>query len=437
MKYIPCELEHLKKEITNINSFPGKIITNKLHFVCFFMRKFFNIKLIFYVPLFLFLTITSVFSVKGYYQLKRKFKILFSIIKKRLFYLYFIFLYFSQNKVRVILFFDFNERSNILWQKATSFFVERSIVLTSRFMFRPQSVIFANHEGENVSLVERLFFKIHSKWSEEINNKKFPVYPWEEAFCSEILGISPDYPAWFSSSYIDLVLFESEFQKQSFIKVIKRLPKNKIIGNIKHDILFQNKENAHVIKKELAEEFGFSLDKLFVVVAFPKNKYGFVTIENFDKYYDYCNNMIDFLNEHKNKVNFIVNLHPRTANKDYYYNGVKLNEIFVSDKPIIELIPIADICIFNNVSSILSWAMALKKPVVSFDCYRYYNNCWRKKIISNHCMLADDYDDFKKRINMLINQYKTVYNEFKNQDLSRWGTIDGNVCNNITKVLLE
>lgn len=136
-----------------------------------------------------------------------------------------------------------------------------------------------------------------------------------------------------------------------------------IVGDVAYDTLFENYQSRNHLRKEIVEEYFLMSDKKIIVIALPQ--FAEQGLLDWDEHWVEINYLVEQIT-HTN-LNIVISLHPRVNSSDYSFLEEKYS-VHISQKPLNQLLPIADVFVAVN-SSTVFWATLCGIPVVMMNFY--------------------------------------------------------------------
>ncbi|MCU0440311.1 MAG: hypothetical protein MUC49_20670 [Raineya sp.] len=288
-----------------------------------------------------------------------------------------------------------------------------------------------SNEGYEIKkMIEKLLLTIFSKkWIRKIYNKNYTVIPTQEAILYILFRINIPNPWTVHGGISNFLIAESQFMKEHYINEGIDSKKIMLLGNISNDILLQNL-NDNNKKKSILLELGLDINKKTILCALIPDYTSTMKCE-FHNYEELVDFWIDSINNN-HKFNIIYQLHPAVS--EIHKKYIKSKNVHLSDRSIVDLIPICDIYI-TSVSSTIRYATACSKPVINYDMYFMNYSDYQ----SNEAVITiQTKEDFFKTLYSITenrNFYENLVYTQKEQS-KLWGMMDGNVSSRI-KTFLE
>lgn len=189
----------------------------------------------------------------------------------------------------------------------------------------------------------------------------------------------------------DILMVESERERQRLINC--GASKNKILltGHMSHDALWQMRQHRGDKKKQLRQEYDLNHDNI-IVVALPQ--YWEHQLCDRQTHFQYIERMCEVLEE---QGNALLSLHPKMDRFNYEYLEQKY-KVQIANEPLKGLIGGADLFVATY-SSTVAWALMLKVPTIIVDFIKL-----------NYSGFYDEFDipivkevgDLKNKLNLSI-----------------------------------
>ncbi len=295
------------------------------------------------------------------------------------------------------------------------------------------------YKSDSSLSVERLIGKIISrifpKWVIEYENKRILRITPYEILSQEILGIAPAKPWDTFGCLEDIVVLANETQREFYEKFGIRPDKMSVVGIPELDYLQKVLVNRSMIFTDVDKHVVFTEDKPVILCALPQTHWISGREEaEFQNHNDMIDVWINCLSS-QSKYNIVISLHPSMSHAKYKrYNRSNLQ---VAKVDILNLLPFCSAFV-ASVSSTIQFAIALGKPVINYDVYRYtierpefrFNDGKGTVTILNR-------KNFEEEINKLVydNGYHDKLLKSQQQDASNWGCMDGKCVSRFIKLL--
>ena len=226
------------------------------------------------------------------------------------------------------------------------------------------------YKSDNSLLVSgftgKIISKIFSKWIIEYENKRILRLSVQQIIAQEILQISPPQP-WYTIGYLEDIVVVNNKRQQLFLKSMGIVEeKLKVTGCPELDYIADIAEDGlNDFERNTSDDF---LSKPIILCALPQTHWIAGRPEaEFQNHKEMIDTWIKCLTAQSN-YNIIISLHPSMPYHDYQY--LDCENLKVAQEDILKLIPICSIFI-ACLSSTIQFAIALGKPVINYDVYRY------------------------------------------------------------------
>jgi hypothetical protein len=227
-----------------------------------------------------------------------------------------------------------------------------------------------------------------------------------------------------------------KYYKEMFYKQGVSEDKLIVTGHPEHDYLFQLSSSVRKpgFKQNTLKSFGLDSAKPLWIVAREAIVHFKLVPEENDKE-DICA-ILEILTQYHQDVQIILKLHPRDSKE--YYDFVKekfKHVILIHECDLYKLIAVCDLYI-SQISSTMMWAIALDKPVVSYD----FNNqsYWHYFRDREGIIKADSPPALAKKIEVIQEKGLSPENHRMCQVAKReYMTLDGKACERITGLITK
>lgn len=277
--------------------------------------------------------------------------------------------------------------------------------------------------------------RVFSKWLKVYSNTRILRIPPPEIFAHELLGIASPKP-WNTFGFIeDFVIVGNEIQKIFYHKTGIKNEKIIVIGTPEQDNLSSLLKNYSEYEKVTHSEISFNNNKPIILCALPQAHWVSGRPEaEFQNHEEMINAWVKSLTS-QNNYNIIFSLHPSMPFSNFKH--LESSSIKVAQKDIVNFIPICSIFV-ACLSSTIPLAIALGKPVINYDVYRYsfeieeylYKEAFGTVTVHNQI----DFNSIIKRITTDIGYYNTMKKK-QNEISKKWGVIDGQSSNRLNNFL--
>jgi hypothetical protein len=263
--------------------------------------------------------------------------------------------------------------------------------------------------------------KIFPKWVIEYQNSQFLRDSLDIVFTQEILGISSSNP-WHTFGFVeDIVVLNNQIQQKFYSHIGVCKEKCKLIGCPELDYLVRTPSNS--ILNKYRDSF-FEI-KPIILCALPQSHFIEGRIEaEFQSHKEIIDNCVECLSSQSN-FNIIISLHPSMAYRDYNY--LDCENMKVASEDILDLIPFCSIFV-ASLSSTIQFAIALGKPVINYDVYRYSLEIEHFRFLeAKGTITVLNKKDLLKEIALITSDssyYNLLASHQKNSS-EEWGLLDG------------
>lgn len=288
-----------------------------------------------------------------------------------------------------------------------------------------------NDPRHNPSFLSRKIIEsFFPKWGMLFNGRYLIRLPFFHILVKEIFKVSPPRVWTAHSGYADRIGVESEAIKKYSIR--EGIPEEQIavIGSLSNDKIFLN---SKLTVSALVPGFDkFVPGRPIALVTVPPDMFqsrrNFVEFSNFDELVKY---FITAVCE-KDVFNVLVSFHPSIEIEKFKF--IEEYGCLIYKQSILDIIPLCDLFI-SSVSSTIQWAIALAKPVINYDLYKYrYDDYMGVPAV----FYAESKDEYEK---LLIKFTDAGFLRDKQREqanaAAEWGMIDGNGGERLLKLLHE
>lgn len=297
-------------------------------------------------------------------------------------------------------------------------FSDKSGLLTIR------KVIHGLHIFSNISLY-RLYsiFRLKS----QVYENYFYQTPSVLHALNKLGGISKN-PWCIGNGMSDVVCVDSFYTLKRYVSEGVSEDKIKIAGDLAYDTLFDHINDKDKLRREFFEQHRLGQDKPIIVLALPQfAEQGVMDWEQHWKEVNYLTESLSSLN-----CTLLISLHPRVNPLDYEYLRGQMN-ILISSKPLNQILPIADLFIAVNSSTVI-WAVLCGIQTVVLDFYGLDSLIFRHlnsiKYITNRSNLGIQVNEILGNVNSV--NFKSDW-----ETLSKDEIFDGQVVNRYYKIINE
>jgi len=312
---------------------------------------------------------------------------------------------------------------------------ENVIVLTNpldRDSPRSYAMIYKSDNSLSLSgMLGRVIFKVFPKWVIEYENKRILRMSFEEVVSQEILKISPPKP-WHTFGFLEnIVVANNEIQQSFFSSIGVDKEKIKVVGCPELDYL----------AKVTAEGFNnsprdfFANKKPVIVCALPQTHWIAGRPEaEFQDHKEMIDTWIECLSAQSN-YNIVISLHPSMPYNDYKY--LDRDNLKVAREDILNLIPICSIFV-ACLSSTIQFAIALGKPVINYDVYRYSLEIEHLRFTkAKGTVTVLNKNDFLTEITKITSDssYYNLLAGYQKNISKEWGLVDGESMDRFTDLI--
>lgn len=256
-------------------------------------------------------------------------------------------------------------------------------------------------------VVGRAFSLIHPRWVREIDGQKTLRLPLRFALGYEFAGVAPHNPWTVHGGRAHMLLAESTQMADHYDR--EGLPKAKIAvtGSLAFDDLYESLQTATAPGTSLRILCALPPDYTEARGPMP-----------------YSALVSHWLNQAQKHGSVTVQAHP-SARKSLENIGVEFDT-----RDITTLIAENDLLI-TSVSSIIRFALAARRPVLNFDCYRFN---YPDYVDAAGCVTVETLADFDVKLAEICYAIEP-YRIRAAADAQRWGVVDGKAANRIATAL--
>jgi len=227
-----------------------------------------------------------------------------------------------------------------------------------------------------------------------------------------------------------------KYYKQMFASQGVLKDKLAVTGHPEHDLLFELSQNIinSEYKHNILLDFGLDRARPVWVVAREAISHFKLLDEQKDK--EDLRNVLKILLQSQRNVQIVLKLHPR--DQEDYYAFIKEefpNVLIINECDLYKLIAVCDLYI-AQISSTMMWAIALDKPVISYD----FNNqpFWHYFRDREGVVKADTPGELSKEVKTIVANGLSSENHQKyNIAQDKYMSLDGKACERITELLMK
>ena len=281
----------------------------------------------------------------------------------------------------------------------------------------------------------RFISNVFPKWFIEYENKRILRMSLQAVISQEILRISPPEP-WHTFGFLEnIVVANNEVQKSFFESLGVDKEKIKVTGCPELDYLASlpsggGDHSSRAISNDL-----FSDKKPIIVCALPQTHWIAGRPEaEFQDHKEMIDTWIECLSAQSN-YNIVISLHPSMFYNDYkYLDG---NNLRVAQEDILNLIPICSVFV-ACLSSTIQFAVALGKPVINYDVYRYSLEIEHLRFTeAKGTVTVLNKNDFLNEITKITSDtsYYNLLAGYQKNSSKEWGLVDGESVDRFTDLI--
>lgn len=262
---------------------------------------------------------------------------------------------------------------------------------------------------------------IAGKWIYTYNKQKLIRMPILNILAMQKLKIDPPRPWIQESCSAECIIAESDKIKEHYLNHAIPAKQIKTIGDINHDVMYENLQRKEALKLEICKEIGLSSQKKMILFAiFPD--YTLIHRESceFTNYKEMLMFICDGLAVCED-FELILCLHPSLAVKDYHF--LESESVKISTRLTSELLCISDLYV-ASCSATIKWAISLGLPVINYDVYKFrYGDYLSASGVVN----IETKDEFLKTVERIHSDsgYLESLQGAQNQIKEFWGIVDG------------
>ena len=287
--------------------------------------------------------------------------------------------------------------------------------------------------------VERLVCKsvsqLFPKWMIEYDSKSFLRINPHEILSQELLGIAPPKP-WTTFGFLeDIVAVSNEIQREFYENLGVDPAKIRVIGCPELDFLANLNVSYETHYKSIINDLEFKEDKPIILCALPQTHWISGRPEaEFQSHEEMIAVFINVLSSQL-KYNVIISLHPSMQYEDYKHFDTSFLKVAKVD--IMKLLPVCSLYI-ASLSSTIQFAIALGKPVLNYDVYRYSSEIEYFKFTNKRGVVTIlSKSEFESQM-IRITSDKGYYEQlatFQMEDSLLWGRLDTRSSSNFVQLL--
>lgn len=294
---------------------------------------------------------------------------------------------------------------------------------------------YSNNMMHSMKKISNLIFgSLNPKYVYELEGHKIIRWPAGQILAMKLFKIIPPEPWLLHSGYADALLVDSKSMAEYVEKEgFKSIPYC-VAGSIQHDLMCRTIKQKEKLKIELYQENNFCLDKKLIIVALTPNMlYGDGRPEcEFQNYEKLVESIISTIVESQ-IYNVLISLHPSTQISDVKY--IEQHNIRISDKKIIDIIPLCDIFV-ASASATIQWAIACEKPIINYDVYRYHYTDYINVKGVLYVETMKEYKDIFRKLTYDLDYFNAICDMQKLDSVS-WGLLDGKSGERIVQIFMD
>ncbi|QYJ95153.1 polysialyltransferase family glycosyltransferase [Shewanella spartinae] len=190
-------------------------------------------------------------------------------------------------------------------------------------------------------------------------NGKLFFRPFEHLALNEI-GVFPKNPWVLGMGHCDLMLVDSERERNRLISLGGEEEKYIVTGTVSHDCLYEANVKRGDIKTELAKRYSLAGEAIAIIALPQYYEHGLCDKE---KHFYIINNLIKSVIGLGFEI--LISLHPKMNRNNYVYLEAEYG-VVVLEQELSEVIVVADLFV-STYSSTIVWARMCNIPAVIFD----------------------------------------------------------------------
>lgn len=217
------------------------------------------------------------------------------------------------------------------------------------------------------SLPNRLVGRLYPRWVADFQGERFIANPWHLVLAREWLGLASRTP-WAHNANADRVAAPNQVYADLYIRNGIPTEKLTLTGYGVESDLYQNRQQAAVLRRALDQRFGFPPGDRLICCVLPSNQYSVGSVSNLE-FEDYLEMLAFYLDNFKDLPGWqvVFKPHPRSTPEElalmHSHPGAAIVEEDTS-----QLLPLSDLLVSYN-SNINGWALACGVPILDYDVF--------------------------------------------------------------------
>jgi hypothetical protein len=194
------------------------------------------------------------------------------------------------------------------------------------------------------------------------------ILPRDWLISSIMFGFEPSIP-WVSNSGPDGTFITSDrFTKKYYKRQGVDVSAWEVVQTPTLRSMCEMKSRGRSARVEMADKYGLSIDKEWVLLALPPDQLDVVDVSLLE-FSDYKSIVEAFVCplEDMNNLEVLISLHPRHVADEECYSNIRK---YIIEEPVGQLIGLCDLYV-ASVSATIRWAVELVTPVLNYDVYHY------------------------------------------------------------------
>jgi len=277
--------------------------------------------------------------------------------------------------------------------------------------------------------MNKVIGKLFPKWLITYDNTRLLRIKAQQIIVQEALGIAPPNP-WNTFGFLeDILVVSNKIQKRFFLDTGVDDEKIQVLGSPELDYMSSLLRDLESHSRNVCADLKFSESKPIMLCALPQTHWISGRSEaEFQDHEEMIDTWIRCLTS-QTSYNILISLHPSMQYEQYKY--LERPDLKIAQIDLVDLLPICSIFV-AAISSTIHFAIALGKPVINYDVYRYSEEMdYLRFEEAEGTVTVLNQTDFSKAIGRITSD-DNYYNDLKAKQekiAHQWGVIDGQSMN--------
>jgi hypothetical protein len=277
---------------------------------------------------------------------------------------------------------------------------------------------------------ERLFLWLYPKWKIVFKERTMLRLPVARAYVMERMGLAPTRPWVVNTGQVDGIAVESEFMRNLFAQHGVSLPKIRPTGHSAFDMLSSAASRRQEIREFWSSLLGYDQKQAVLLCAMPPDQYPGVTAPEFSSYDALVDGWLSALEKVRSHFFPVISPHPNISN--VHLDRIRSAGFHVLEGGVANWLPACDIYL-ASVSSTIKWARACGKPVLNYDCYRYYFDDY---LDAPYVLTVFDLALFEAELEKLTEPHEFFQlTSASRENREYWGVLDGQAMERLVEYI--